>query len=209
VIELSLKLFPWHQKLFDHNTFFMKQRIKQFYQEQVVPDLCKKFCYQNIHQVPRLEKIVLSRGIGEAVQSVKVLDFLILETTAIATQFVVKTCARKAISRFKTRKGIPVGLIVTLRGERIYAFLDRLMNLAFPRIRDFRGVSCQGFDGRGNYNFGVVESLIFPEVRYDQSYQLCGINIAIVTTSSTDEEGLALLTRLGIPFEKSLNFVYL
>jgi large subunit ribosomal protein L5 len=180
----------------------MKQRLKRFYQEQVVLQLRKKFNYQNIHQVPRLKKIIINRGLGETMQNRNAVKSCSSELITITSQYCIVTRARKAISTFKIRQKAPVGLIVTLRGERIYAFLDRLINLAMPRIRDFQGVSPKGFDGNGNYNLGLAEQLMFPEIRYEQVDQLHGIDLSIVTTSNTDEEGLALLKRLGIPFQK-------
>lgn len=178
----------------------MRSRLKSFYQKQVIPQLREKFQYQNIYQIPRLEKIVVNRGIGKAAQNTRIFNSLSSELTNIVTQRGVLTSARKAIAGFKIREGTPVGLMVTLRGERIYAFLDRLINLAFPRIRDFQGVSPRSCDGHGNYSFGCKEQLIFPEVRYDQIDQLCGISLSIVTTSNTDEERLGLFKELGIPF---------
>lgn len=183
-----------------HST--MKQRLKEFYQKQVMDQLYKRFNYQNIHQIPRLKKIIINQGLGEKIQNRNRLKSCSAELMTITSQYCTITRARKAISTFKIRQKAPVGLIVTLRGERIYAFLDRLMNLAMPRIRDFQGVSPKGFDGRGNYNIGLTEQLIFPEIQYEQIDQLNGIDLSIVTTSQTDEEGLALLKRLGIPFKK-------
>lgn len=179
----------------------MRQHLKYFYQKRVIPKLFEEFNYKNVYQVPRLEKIVINRGLGEIAQNAKILDSSLAELTIIVTQRGVVTRARKAIAGFKIRENIPVGLKVTLRGERMYAFLDRLMNLALPRIRDFQGVSVKSFDGRGNYSLGFKEQLIFPEIRYDQINQLCGINLSIVTTSNTDEERLSLLKRLGMPFQ--------
>lgn len=179
----------------------MRQRLKRFYQEKVVSQLVKRFSYKNIHQVPRLKKIVINRGLGQSAQNAKALESSLLELTIIATQRGVVTRSRKAIAGFKIREKAPVGLVVTLRSKRIYAFFDRLVNLALPRIRDFQGVSPRSFDGRGNYSLGLSEQFIFPEIRYDQIDQLRGIDISIVTTSNTDKEGLLLLKSLGIPVQ--------
>jgi large subunit ribosomal protein L5 len=179
----------------------MKQRLKRFYEEQVIIQLYKKFNYQNIHQVPRLKKIILNRGLGDIIQNKNLLKSSSTELRTITSQYCIVTRARKAISTFKIREKSPVGLIVTLRGERIYAFLDRLINLAIPRIRDFQGVNPKSFDGNGNYTLGLPEQLIFPEIQYDKIDYVHGIDLSIVTTSKTDREGLALLKRLGIPFQ--------
>jgi large subunit ribosomal protein L5 len=181
--------------------FFMRQRLSHFYQETVISQLIKKFCYKNVHQVPRLGKVVINRGLGEIAQNAKALESSLLELTVISTQRGVVTRARKAIAGFKVREKIPVGLVVTLRSRRIYAFLDRLVNLALPRIRDFQGVSPFSVDGRGNYSLGLSEQFIFPEIRYDQIDQFRGIDISIVTTANTDEEGLSLLKYLGMPIQ--------
>jgi large subunit ribosomal protein L5 len=178
----------------------MRQRLKHFYHEQVTNLLCEKFRYRNIHQIPRLEKIVINRGLGEIAQNSKVLELSLSELTIIAGQCVVVTRARSSIAGFKIREKIPVGMKVTLRGRRMYAFLDRLINLALPRIRDFQGVSPKNFDGRGNYSLGLEEQLMFPEICYDQIDQFCGLDLSIVTTSDADEERIALLKSLGIPF---------
>jgi len=179
----------------------MRQRLKHFYQETVISQLVKKFSYGNVHQVPRLGKIVVNRGLGEIAQNAKALETSLLELTVIATQRGVVTRARKAIAGFKVREKIPVGLVVTLRSRRIYAFLDRLVNLALPRIRDFQGLSPYSVDGWGNYSLGLSEQFMFPEIRYDQIDQFRGIDISIVTTANTDEEGLSLLSYLGIPVQ--------
>ena len=178
----------------------MKSHLKFFYQKQVIPQLQEKFQYQNIYQIPHLEKIVVNRGIGKTAQNTRIFNSLLFELTNIVTQRGVLTSARKAIAGFKIRENTPIGLMVTLRGERIYAFLDRLINLAFPRIRDFQGVSFRSYDGHGNYSFGCKEQLIFLEVRYDQINQLCGINLSIVTMSNTNKERLGLFKEFGIPF---------
>ncbi|MBE9169488.1 50S ribosomal protein L5 [Pleurocapsales cyanobacterium LEGE 06147] len=178
----------------------MVQRLKKTYYEEIVPRLKEQFGYSNIHQVPKVAKVVVNRGLGEASQNAKALDSSIKELTTIAGQKPVVTRAKKAIAGFKLRKGMPVGVMVTLRGERMYAFLDRLINLALPRIRDFRGVSPKSFDGRGNYSLGVREQLIFPEIDYDSIDQIRGMDISIITTATTDEEGRALLKEMGMPF---------
>lgn len=187
----------------------MRQRLYQIYQERVVPKLCAEFKYRNLHQVPRIEKIVINRGIGDVLQRKKRLECFLSELTLIAAQRGVVRYAKTAISRFKVRKGTPVGLKVTLRGPRIYAFLDRLMNLALPRIRDFQGVHPKSFDGQGNYRLGVEEQLIFPEIHYEKVTQVRGIDISISISARTDSESLALLDRIGIPFQNILFYVSL
>lgn len=184
----------------------MRQRLKHFYQEYAISQLKDQFCYKNIHQIPRLKKIVINQGLEEVAQNSKILESTLIELTTITAQRRVVTRARKAIAGFKIREKTPVGLKVTLRGERIYAFLDRFINLALPRIRDFQGVSPNSFDGRGNYSLGLEEQLIFPEISYDQIDQLLGIDLSIVTSSRTDKEGKSLLKRLGIPFQNYFGF---
>jgi large subunit ribosomal protein L5 len=181
----------------------MVQKLKITYQEQIVPKLQQQFDYQNIHQVPKVIKVVVNRGLGEASQNAKALESSLNELGVITGQKPVVTRAKKAIAGFKIRKGMPVGVMVTLRGERMYAFLDRLINLALPRIRDFRGVSPKSFDGRGNYSLGVREQLIFPEIDYDSIDQIRGMDISIITTANTDEEGRALLKEMGKPFRNN------
>jgi large subunit ribosomal protein L5 len=181
----------------------MTQRLKTVYNETVVPKLMEQFSYTNIHQVPKLTKININRGLGEASQNAKALEASIKEIATITGQRPVVTRARKAIAGFKIREGMPVGMMVTLRGERMYAFLDRFVNLALPRIRDFRGVSPKSFDGRGNYTMGLREQLIFPEVEYDSVDQVRGMDISIITTANTDEEGRALLKEFGMPFREN------
>lgn len=178
----------------------MVQRLKQFYSEKVVPKLVSQFKYTNSHEVPRLEKIVINRGLGDASQNAKILESSLNELSVIASQRGVVTRSRKAIAGFKIREKMPVGVSVTLRGEKMYAFLDRLINLALPRIRDFQGVSPKSFDGRGNYSLGLEEQLMFPEINYDQIDQIRGMDISIITTCKSDEEGVALLKNLGMPF---------
>ncbi|MDF5709565.1 MAG: 50S ribosomal protein L5 [Nostoc sp. S4] len=175
-------------------------RLKTLYQETIIPKLTSQFQFTNVHQVPKLVKITLNRGLGEAAQNAKALEASINEIGVITGQKPVVTRAKKAIAGFKIRQGMPVGIMVTLRGERMYAFLDRLVSLSLPRIRDFRGVSPKSFDGRGNYTLGVREQLIFPEVEYDSIDQIRGLDISIITTAKNDEEGRALLKELGMPF---------
>jgi large subunit ribosomal protein L5 len=178
-------------------------QIKQLYQDTIVPKLKEQFNYTNIHQVPKVIKVTVNRGLGEASQNAKALESSISELSIITGQKPVVTRAKKAIAGFKLRKGMPVGVMVTLRADKMYNFLDRLINLALPRIRDFRGVSANSFDGHGNYTLGVREQLIFPEIEYDSIDQIRGMDITIITTASTDEEGRALLTELGMPFRKN------
>ncbi|WP_017325551.1 50S ribosomal protein L5 [Synechococcus sp. PCC 7336] len=178
----------------------MSQRLKTRYTEKLVPQLMQELGYKNIHQVPKLEKIVVNRGLGEASQNAKALEASLAEISKITGQRPVITRAKKAIASFKIREGMPVGLKVTLRREKMYAFLDRLLNVGLPRIRDFRGVSPKGFDGRGNYTIGVREQLIFPEISYDQIDQIRGMDISIVTTATDDNAGRALLKAFGMPF---------
>ena len=180
----------------------MKQRLKRFYQEHVISELQQKFCYQNVHQIPQIDKIILNRGLGATAQNTEMLQSSLIELTKIATQRVVITRAQKAVASFKIREKMPVGVKVTLRGERIYAFLDRLMNLALPRIRDFQGVSLYSFDGRGNYSLGLEEQLMFPEIQYDQVENLQGIDLSIVTTANINGDGCYLLKQLGMPFRE-------
>ncbi len=175
-------------------------RFQQRYREEIVPALMKQFGYKSIMQVPRIEKITLNMGVGEAVADKKVLENAVGDLTRIAGQKPVVTRARKAIAGFKIREGYPIGCMVTLRGRRMYEFLDRLVTVAFPRVRDFRGVSSRAFDGRGNYNIGVKEQIIFPEIEYDKVDAVRGLNISITTTAKTDEEGKALLAAFNFPF---------
>jgi large subunit ribosomal protein L5 len=178
----------------------MANKLKTSYQETIVPKLMEQFQYTNIHQVPKLVKVTVNRGLGEAAQNAKSLESSLNEVAVITGQKPVVTRAKKAIAGFKIRQGMPVGLMVTLRGDRMYSFLERLINLALPRIRDFRGVSAKSFDGRGNYTLGVREQLIFPEIDYDSIDQIRGMDISIITTANTDEEGRALLKAMGMPF---------
>jgi large subunit ribosomal protein L5 len=181
----------------------VKQPIKQFYREVVVPKLMEEFKYTNIHQVPKVVKITVNRGLGEASQNAKALEASVNEIAVITGQKPVITRAKKAIAGFKIRQGMPVGVMVTMRAQRMDAFLDRFINLALPRIRDFRGVSPKSFDGRGNYTVGVREQLMFPEISYDDVDQVRGMDISIITTANSDEEGRALLRELGMPFRDS------
>lgn len=178
----------------------MSNRLKTSYQEKVVPALTEQFSYKNIHEVPKLVKITVNRGLGEASQNAKALEASVNELAIITGQKPVVTRAKKAIAGFKIRQGMPVGVMVTLRADRMYNFMDRLVNLALPRIRDFRGISPKSFDGRGNYTLGLREQLIFPEIEYDSIDQIRGMDISIITTANTDEEGRALLKELGMPF---------
>ncbi len=175
-------------------------RLKERYLRELVPQLQKDLGYKNVLQVPRLDKVVINMGIGEAIQNIKVLDAAVAEMTVIAGQKPVITKARKAIANFKLREGMPIGCTVTLRGVRMYEFLDRLLNLALPRVRDFRGLSDRSFDGRGNYSLGVREQIIFPEIDLDKIEKVRGLSVSIVTSAKTDAEGKTLLRALGMPF---------
>ena len=178
-------------------------RLKKIYQETIVPKLKEEFGYTNLHQVPKVIKITINRGLGEASQNAKALESSQAELATITGQKPVVTRAKQAIAGFKIRKGMPVGVMVTLRSERMYAFLDRLINLALPRIRDFRGTSANSFDGRGNYSLGIREQLIFPEIDYDSIDQIRGMDVSIITTAQSDEEGRALLKAMGMPFRSN------
>ena len=175
-------------------------RLQQHYREKVVPDLMKQFGYKSVMQVPRITKITLNMGVSEAVADKKVLDNASGDLTKIAGQKVVTTKAKKPIAGFKIREGYPIGCMVTLRGTRMYEFLDRLVTVALPRVRDFRGISGRAFDGRGNYNIGVKEQIIFPEIEYDKVDAIRGMNISITTTAKSDDEAKALLTAFRFPF---------
>ena len=178
-------------------------RLAIQYRDKIVPDLMKKFGYTTVMQVPRIKKITLNMGVGEAVNDKKVLDHAVGDMTRIAGQKPVVTKTRKSIANFKVRAGYPVGCMVTLRGARMYEFLDRLVNVALPRVRDFRGVAPKAFDGRGNYALGLKEQIIFPEIVYDKVDKVRGMDIIMVTTADTDEEAKALLSHLGLPFRES------
>lgn len=175
-------------------------RLRDLYREQVVPTLRKELGYENVMQVPRLEKIVVNIGMGEALQNAKALDAAVADLMTITGQKPIVTRARKSIASFKVRAGNPIGVKVTLRGNRMWDFLDRLVNVALPRQRDFRGISPDAFDGRGNYSLGLREQLIFPEIEYDKIDRIRGFEVTIVTTAQTDEEGYWLLRHLGMPF---------
>lgn len=175
-------------------------RLKQKYDEQVVPAMKSEFGYKNFMQVPKLEKITINVGLGEATQNIKALDSTVAEITAIAGQKPVITRAKKAIANFKLREGVPIGCMVTLRRHRMYEFLDRLIHIALPRVRDFKGVSDRSFDGRGNYSLGLREQIIFPEINPDKVDKARGMTVTITTTAKTDPEGRALLKHLGMPF---------
>ena len=179
----------------------MNTRLEKFYKDTVVPQLMKEFGYDNVMQVPRITKISLNMGVGETTTDKKILDHALADMTKIAGQKPVVTKARKSIANFKVRANFPVGCMVTLRGARMYEFFDRLVNIAMPRIRDFRGVSNRAFDGRGNYNLGFKEQIIFPEIDYDKIDTLRGMNIAITTTARTDDEARALLSAFRFPFK--------
>ena len=176
-------------------------RLKEIYQTDLMPALTKEFGYTSPMEVPRLEKIVLNMGLGEAIQNIKVLDTAMEELALIAGQRPVVTRARKSIATFKLREGMPIGCMVTLRKGRMYDFFDKLVNVALPRVRDFRGLSDKALDGRGNFTVGIKEHIIFPEIDYDKIDKIKGLNITIVTTAKTDEEGKALLKMMGMPFK--------
>jgi len=176
-------------------------QLRQYYEEQVVPKLMETFQYKNRMQVPRLEKIVLNMGLGEAIQNVKIIDSAVEEMMAIAGQRPVVTRARKSIAAFKLREGVPIGCMVTLRRGRMFDFFGKLVNVALARVRDFKGISGKAFDGRGNYSLGIREHIIFPEIDYDKIDQIKGMNISVVTTARTNEEGKELLKLLGMPFK--------
>ena len=177
-------------------------RLHEKYNNSIKQELAKKFSYTSSMQIPKIEKIVLNMGVGDAVANSKALDDAVDEMTIIAGQKPVITKAKKSIANFKLREGMPIGCKVTLRGERMYEFLDKLVTITLPRVRDFHGINPNGFDGRGNYTLGVKEQLIFPEINYDQIKKIRGLDIVIVTTANTDEEGRALLTLMGMPFRK-------
>ena len=177
-------------------------RYKEMYKNEIVAAMTKKFGYKNIMEVPKLEKIVINMGVGEAKENAKILDSAVKDLETIAGQKAVLTKAKNSVANFKIRAGMPIGCKVTLRGEKMYEFLDRLVNLALPRVRDFRGVSANSFDGRGNYALGIKEQLIFPEIEYDKIDKVRGMDIIFVTTAKTDEEARELLTLFNMPFQK-------
>jgi large subunit ribosomal protein L5 len=178
-------------------------RLKQEYKERVMAALTEEFGYKNVMQVPKLEKIVVSRGVGAAVADKKLIDHAVEEMTLITGQRAVSTISKKDVASFKLRKGMPIGAKVTLRGERMYEFLDRLITAALPRVRDFQGIKATGFDGRGNYSLGVTEQIIFPEINIDKINRINGMDITFVTSADTDQEAKSLLTQLGLPFKKN------
>ena len=177
-------------------------RLKDLYKDEIVDAMIKKFGYKNIMEVPKLDKIVINMGVGEAKENAKVLDSAVKDLETITGQKVVLTRAKNSVANFKIREGMPIGCKTTLRGENMYDFLDRLVNLALPRVRDFRGVSADSFDGRGNYALGVKEQLIFPEIEYDKVEKVRGMDVIVVTTAKTDEEARELLRLFGMPFAK-------
>ena len=177
-------------------------RLKDHYKKSAVPALMKEFSYPNVMAVPRVERVTINIGMGEATQNPKVMDGAVAELTQIAGQKPVVTKARKSIAAFKLRTGMSIGCMVTLRGDRMYEFLDRLVNVALPRVRDFRGVSTKSFDGRGNYTLGIKDQLLFPEIDYNKVDKVKGMNISITTTAKNDQEGLALLRQMGMPFRQ-------
>ena len=177
-------------------------RLIERYKNDIVPEMMKKFNYNNVMQVPRIEKIALNMGVGEGAQDAKFIDGAVEDMTTISGQKVVVTKSKKAISNFKIREGVPVGCRTTLRKHKMYEFLDRLLNVAIPRIRDFKGVSDSGFDGKGNYTLGIREQIIFPEINYDKVVKVRGLNITFVTSAETDEETYELLKLFGMPFQK-------
>ena len=177
-------------------------RLKEKFVKEITPALMSKFNYKSVMQVPKLDKIVINMGVGDAVQNAKALDIAVEELATITGQKPVVTRAKKSIAGFRLREGMPIGAKVTLRGERMYEFLDKLVSVSLPRVRDFRGISKKAFDGRGNYTLGVKEQLIFPEIDYDKVSKVRGMDIVIVTTANTDEEARELLTQFGMPFQK-------
>jgi large subunit ribosomal protein L5 len=178
----------------------MASRLREKYVKEIVPDLVKDQNYTSVMQAPRVQKVVLNIGVGEAVQNAKALEAALGDLTMIAGQRPVITRAKKSIAQFKIRENMPIGVMVTLRGDRMYDFLDRLINIALPRIRDFRGISRRSFDGRGNFSLGLREQIIFPEIEYDKVDKLRGLEVVITTSARTDDEGYALLKRMGMPF---------
>jgi large subunit ribosomal protein L5 len=176
-------------------------QLKERYEKEVAPKLQEQFGFKNPYQIPRLEKIVLNMGLGEAIQNMKILDTAVEELKAIAGQKPIITRAKKSIAAFKLREGMPIGCMVTLRRQRMWDFLNKLVNIALPRVRDFRGISGKAFDGNGNYSLGIKEHIIFPEIDYDKIDKIKGLNVSIVTSAKTDEEGKAMLKLLGMPFK--------
>ncbi len=181
----------------------MKARLREHYQKTVIPALMKEFGYKNVMSVPKLDKITVNIGLGEATQNPKLMDGAVQELAQITGQKPVVTKARKSVAAFKLREGMSIGCMVTLRGDRMFEFLDRLMNVALPRVRDFRGLSTRSFDGRGNYTLGMRDQFVFPEISYEKVEKVKGMNICITTTAKTDAEALALLKQLGMPFRQN------
>jgi len=180
-----------------------KTNVRRLYEEKAMPEMKKKFGYSNVNEIPKLEKVVINMGVGEAITDAKLLEAAVKDLSAITGQAPVVRRSRKSIAGFKLRQDMPVGCMVTLRGDKMYEFFDRLVNTAIPRIRDFRGLSSRSFDGRGNYSFGVKEQIIFPEIDYDKILKVMGMDITIVTTAGTDEEARELITLLGMPLKKN------
>ncbi|MGY8919640.1 MAG: 50S ribosomal protein L5 [Flavobacteriales bacterium] len=178
-------------------------RLKQEYNNKVINNLKEEFGYKNVMQVPKLKKIVISKGVGAAVSDKKLIDYALEEVTNISGQKAIATISKKDVATFKLRKGMPIGVKVTLRGEKMYEFLDRLVTSALPRVRDFNGIKATGFDGRGNYSLGVLEQIIFPEINIDKVNKISGMDITFVTSADTDKEAKSLLTELGLPFKKN------
>lgn len=178
-------------------------RLKQEYKDKVIPALTEEFGYKNVMEVPKLKKIVISKGVGAAVADKKLIDYAVDELTKISGQKAVSTLSKKDVASFKLRKGMPIGVRVTLRGEQMYEFLDRLVTTALPRVRDFSGIKATGFDGRGNYNLGITEQIIFPEIDIDKINKISGMDITFVTSAETDKEAQSLLSELGLPFQKN------
>jgi len=178
-------------------------RLKEEYKDRIVKVLMEEFSYKSVMQVPKLQKIVISKGVGAAVADKKLIDYAIEELTKISGQKALSTMSKKDIATFKLRKGMPIGAKVTLRGEKMYEFLDRLVTISLPRVRDFRGIKANGFDGRGNYNLGITEQIIYPEIDIDKINKIGGMDIAFVTSAPTDKEAKSLLTELGLPFKKN------
>jgi large subunit ribosomal protein L5 len=178
-------------------------RLKEEFKSRVISALTEEFGYNNVMQVPKLKKIVISKGVGAAVADKKLIDHAVEELTTISGQKAIATISKKDVASFKLRKGMPIGAKVTLRGERMYEFLDRLITSALPRVRDFNGIRATGFDGRGNYNLGITEQIIFPEINIDKVNKISGMDITFVTTADTDKEAKSLLTELGLPFQKN------
>lgn len=177
-------------------------RLKDLYKKDIIPAMMEQFSYKNVNMVPKMNKVVINVGVGEAVQNSKALESVVSEITQISGQKPIITKAKKSIATFKLREGMPIGVKVTLRGERMYEFMDRFINAALPRVRDFKGISNNGFDGRGNYTVGIKEQLIFPEIEYDKVEKMRGMNITFITTAKTDEEAKELLVKFGTPFAK-------